>query len=194
MSAGVGDFPWDFDDGKIATNSGNGSFGTATDVKACQMVSLTAEMRSGTLSGDGGKRALASKIIGVKGKIRFGGVQQDILAIVLGQTVSSSGTTPNQMKRLPIKNVMNPYFAVCARAKASEGAGDAHLFAPKIKCMSDIEVSFEEENFCIVEFDFEGTYDDYVLDSGTPICMDIIEHETAVAIAIPPTSAGYTAS
>jgi hypothetical protein len=195
MSWGYGDAPWDFDDGKIAVNDGDGTFGTAIDIYSCQMVMSELEVRSGVGTGDGGKTAMASKPIGVKGHVRFLGVQHDVMAIFSGFSNSSSGSAPNRVTGTVFTLNQNfTYFGIAARALASESAGDAHLFMPRCKIMGDINVTFEEENYVAIEFDFEGAADRHILHNGKPLLTDWFEHETAVAVAIPPTNRTYVIS
>jgi hypothetical protein len=165
------------------------------DIFSCQLVMSELEVRSGTGTGDGGKTAMASKPIGNKGRVRFLGVQHDVLTVFTGFSNSSSGTTPNRVTGTTFTLGQNfTYFAIAARALASESAGDAHMFMPRCKVMGDISVTFEEENFVTIEFDFEGAADRHILHGGKALLADWFEHETAVAVAIPPTNRAYVIS
>lgn len=179
---------WDFDDAKIAKNNGNGTFGTQVDVYSTQMASMATEIRSGTATGDGIKTAMASKIIGITGSIRFVGIQYDVLAVLMNMTQASSGSTPNALKRMALTGgSYMPYISLHARVLTGAG-GSAHLWIPQLKLMEDIETNFEEENFVTIEASFEGKPDPNVLAGGLPVAGYLFHYETATAIAIPPTS------
>lgn len=192
MAWQVGDAPWDFDDCKIAVNNGDGSFGTPTDVYSCQMTEVTIVRRSGEGSGDGIITALASKIEKITGTVRYLGVQSDILAIITGASETSSGSTPNRIRGLPLHRERAPYFGMIARTLASEGAGDAYMFVPRCKIMGDIKISYEENNFVTIEVPFTAVVDNHLTTNSLGICVDVYEHETATDIsAMPPADRNY---
>lgn len=199
MSAGFGDFPWDFEDMKIAGNDGDGTFGAVTDVQAAQMLSLDIVRRSGEGSGDGGIVALASKIEKITGTLRFLGVQTDLLSILMGPAEVSSGTTPNRVRGIPLGGEHAPYFGVIGRVLASELnagiRGDLHLFIAKAKIMGDVSIQAEEGNFVTLEIAFTAVRDSHIALGGTSICTDIFMHETGTAITtMPPATRPYVIS
>ena len=170
-------------DVKIATWNATNSYGTAVDVPSVQLMGAVLRILSAQLEGDDTITATAARAIGGQSQFRFGSVSIAALEVILGNTASSSGTTPNQQKNLRVVGGDNmPYFGICGRALAEEGVGDFHVFLPKVRVTSDITLaSMEYGNFAIPELTVEG-----VSDASYGI-INLIPHETAVAVAIPPT-------
>lgn len=190
---GFGAPQFDLDDAKIAIWNGDGTYGTALDVPSVQIVGGAIQNRQGTLSGDGYITATAAKIQAAQVQFRFGGLSQEVLEIVTGKAVESSGTTPNRIKytRWGGGQPM-PYFSLCARTLAAEGTGDTHIFFPKLKAMDGFEIRFEEEAFSIPEISCMSLPDSNWTTGGRPLLAVLVEHETAVAVVIPPANIPQT--
>ena len=76
-----------------------------------------------------------------------------------------------------------PYFGIVGKVNATVGTGDLHVFLPKVKIMQDIELaSAEYGQYVIPELTAQGVAD------ATYGIINLVEHETGAAIAIPPTN------
>lgn len=74
-----------------------------------------------------------------------------------------------------------PYIGICGKANAEEGTGDTHVFIPKCKIMSDVTLAeFQYGQFAIPELELE------IVDDATYGILQVIEHTTQIAVAIPP--------
>lgn len=168
-------------DCKIATNNLNGTFSTAIDVPSIQLLRTTVNTVSAELEGDDIITATHAKPISAQIVFRFGSIDLRVLNIITGKAYSSSGSTPNIVNRVKYGQDNYPYFAICGKAEAVEGGGDTHIFIPKVKIMEGFELVMEYGNFSIPELTCMGVYDpDYTA------IVEVIMHETAAAVAIPP--------
>lgn len=188
MPFGFGGPQFDIDDAKIASWVGDGTYGTALDVYSVQMVGAQVQTRSGTLSGDGRITDAAAKPISAQVMLRFGGMNLEVLGIITGRTYNDSGSTPNRHRHFRVFGGKKfPYWGLAGKVEASATDGDSHIFIPKCKCMEGFEVRFEEENYVIPELTCMALPDDNYTDvDEDAVLVDFIEHETAVAVALPP--------
>lgn len=169
-------------DGKIAVRNATNSYGTAVDVPSIQMMNTELETQNGRVEGDDKRTALASRLIGGRIRIRFVSVNFAILEELFDIPLTDSGSTPNQgqMLEFPAGERL-PYIGICGKALAEEGDGDLHVFVPMAKIMSNITIaSLEFGQFATTEFEVE------FIEDATYGLIQLIEHETAVAVAIPP--------
>lgn len=172
------------DDAKIAVNNLDGTFGVAQDVPSVQVLDVNYQTVNAMLEGDDRITAVQARAISAEITLRFGGIDQRVIAIITGETQSSSGTTPNQVKKISFSGASNfPYFALCGRAKAAEAStADTHVWIPKLKLMSGFSLRMEYGAFAIPEVTATAVKDD---DEG--VIWEMIQHETAETVSIPPT-------
>lgn len=171
-------------DVKIANWIATNSYGTAVDVPSVQLMGAVLRILSAQLEGDDKITATAARSIAGQSQLRFGSVSIAALEVMLGNTSTASGTTPNAQDHLKVSGGDNmPYFGICGKALAEEGSGDLHVFLPKVRITSDVTLaSLEYGNFAIPELTVDA------IDDTTFGIVNLIEHETAVAVAIPPTN------
>ncbi len=169
-------------DVKIANWVSAGSYGTAVDVPSVQLYGAILSIVSAQLEGDDQITATAARAIGGESRLRFGSVSIAALEILLGNVSVVSGVTPNAQDELRVVGGDNmPYFGICGKALAEEGAGDLHVFLPKVRIMQDVELAtLQYGQFAIPELTVTG-----VTDASYGI-INLIEHETTVDVAIPP--------
>lgn len=169
-------------DCKIASWTSTGVYGTAVDVPSVQMMGATLQQVAAQLEGDDSIQATAARAIGGQVQLRFGSVSIGALEVMTGQSATSSLSTPNQVKGLKIAGGDNmPYFGIVGQAYAEEGDGDLHVFIPKCKITGDIQLAnLQYGQFAIPEMTVQA------VDDATYGVIYLIEHETAVAVAIPP--------
>lgn len=169
-------------DVKIATWNSAGSYGTAVDVPSVQLMGAMLKIVSAELEGDDQITASAARAVGGESRLRFGSVSIAALEVLLGNTSTPSGSTPNAQDELRVVGGDNmPYFGICGKALAEEGAGDLHVFLPKVRIMQDVELAtLQYGQFAIPELTVAAVSDaEYGI-------INLIEHETAVVVAIPP--------
>lgn len=169
-------------DVKIATWNSTGSYGTAVDVPSVQMYSATLQQTSATLEGDDSITATAARAISSSVQIRFGSISLLALEVMLGNSATSSLSTPNAVKGLKVAGGDNmPYFGIVGQAYAEEGQGDIHVFVPKCKITGDVTLAnLQYGQFAIPELTVMA------VDDSTYGVIYLVEHETATAVVIPP--------
>lgn len=165
-------------DCKVAVWNSAGSYGTLVDIMSVQMAGFTLQQISAVLTGDDQETATDSRAIGGQLQWRFGGINLDALAVILGKAIG----TISSVEQIGIQGGHRmPYFGLIAKALASEGGGDTWLYVPKAKLMGDFQVAmFEYGNFAIPEVTVKS-----VADASYGI-FNLITHPTDVAITVMP--------
>jgi hypothetical protein len=113
----------------------------------------------------------------VEWELEAGGYSFEAYAILSGATVTSTGTTPAQVKTLSKKNTdKRPYFEVEGQA-ISDSGGDMHAIVYRAKCDGDLDGKFENGNFAMTKASGKayGRLSDGKL-------YDFVQNETAAAI------------
>ena len=171
-------------DVQIAAYTATDTYGSAIDIPSVQMLGAVLQQVSAQLEGDDTITDSASSAIGGEVRIRFGSVSIAALEVLLGNTSTPSGTTPNAQDHLMVSGGDKmPYFGICGRVDATVGTGDLHIFLPKVKIMQDVELaSAEYGQYIIPEITAQA------VDDATYGIINLVEHETALAVAIPPTN------
>lgn len=171
-------------DCKVAAWNATNDYGTAVDVPSVQMMGAVLRILSAQLEGDDQITATAARGIAGQTQLRWGSVSIAALEVMLGNSSTASGSTPNAQDHLKVSGSDNmPYFGIVGKALAEEGVGDLHVFLPKVKITSDVTLaSLEYGNFAIPEMTVEA------VDDATFGLINLIEHETAAAVVIPPTN------
>lgn len=169
-------------DVKIAPWNATGDYGDEVDVPSVQMMGSTLEELFARLEGDDKITATQSLAIAGQVALRFGSVSLDVLEVIIGNTVTSSVASPNQVKQLKITGGDTmPYFGICGQVMAAQGGGDTHIFFPKVKIASNIQLAnLQYGQFAIPEVTLDA------VDDETYGIVSIIQHQTAAAVVIPP--------
>lgn len=168
-------------DVKVATWNATNDYGEEVDVPSVQLLGITMRVQSAELEGDDEITASGSRVIGARGRLRFGSVSIAALEVLLGIASVASGSENDYLQIGGGDNL--PYFGICGKALAEEGDGDFHAFLPKCKIMGDVELAvLQYGQFAIPEVEFMAVNDD------TYDAINLIEHATAASVAIPPTA------
>lgn len=163
------------------------TLGTAVDVPGAQSFSMGLTIESKDLKGDENTLDIWSKATDVTFSFESGLVDLDVYNAILGGTLTSSGTTPNQTQSFGYNlGVLDNYFQLAAKIDYTDktsGIADIHLQI--IKCKID-------------KFEFSGSTEEYgkISMSGKGIAckctnanltnnkaLKITLHETATAIS-----------
>lgn len=124
--------------GKIAVNSGNGSFGTVRDLYGMVTFSASASIISAIREGNGKELAAYAKISGLQVTLEFAQNNLAVLADIMGLTYTVTGSTPNQVGKMKILDLSLPYFAFIGGMDDDEGLENAlHVWSPRLKISSD---------------------------------------------------------
>lgn len=164
-------------DCKIAVWNSAGSYGTLVDIMSVQMLGVTLQQVSAQLTGDDQITATAARAIGGTVQMRFGGINLDALAVLLGKAI---GTISSVEQILIPGGHRYPYIGIEGRALAEEGGGNFVVFAPKAKLMGDFGMSMEYGTFAIPEVTVQ-----LVADASYGV-INLITHPTDVPLTVMP--------
>lgn len=169
-------------DGKIATWSSVAGVSTytpstGTDIMSIQMGNVAMEIISAILTGDDRQTAIAASAIGGTVQMRWGGLNLDMLSVLLGKTIGVTSSVRNLQIAGGLKM---PYVGVILKALSAE-TGDTWLWLPKCKVLSGFTLAqMEYGAFTIPEVTMQVVDDD---DWGA---INIITHPTDVPITVFP--------
>ena len=131
MAASTSAITFDVKDCKVYTITADASgdattFGSAVDVPGIQEVSLEPNFIPNELKGDGGV------VLAKKGKIdrlnfscTYSELSMEVLAVLLGQTITAAGTGTSETALLPIDDTSLPYFKVGFLIDDLQTSGDS---------------------------------------------------------------------
>lgn len=168
-------------DVKVAAYNATNDYGTEVDVPSVQMMGAVLQQIAAQLEGDDSITDSGASAIGGEVRIRFGSVSIAALEVILGNASTASGAVQDHLK-VSGGDTM-PYFGICGKVNATVGSGDLHIFLPKVKIMQDVELaSAEYGQYIIPEMTAQA------VDDTTFGIINLIEHSTVAAVAIPPTN------
>jgi len=168
-------------DVKVAVWNATDDYGTAVDVPSVQLMGTVMQVISAQLEGDDQIMDSHSQVIGGQVRLRFGSVSIAALEVILGIDSTLSADTYDWLQVGGGDNM--PYFGICGKIAATQGSGDLHVFLPKVKIMEDVTLASAEYGQYIIP---ETTAQ--AIDDATYEIINLIEHNSATAVAIPPTN------
>lgn len=169
------------EDVKIATWNSVDSYGTAVDVPSVQLMGTVMQTVSAQLEGDDKITDSHAQIIGGQLRLRFGSVSMAALEVLLGLTSTASDSDQDHLQLSGGDDM--PYFGICGKISATQGAGDMHVFLPMCKIMEDVTLAQAEYGqYIIPEVAAQA------VDCATYGVINLIEHAADTAITIPPTN------
>ena len=149
---------------------------TQEDLDVAMELTFTPEIREHKWVGDDRNKAYASTLLGGRATISSGAISSAALAIITGQSLSTTSTSPTEVTELQLDaGTRFPYFKVYGVAP-DEGTGDLQVLLYKVKLASGLEFSLKDGELVTPGFEVE------VLDDGTHGVFELIQHETATAV------------
>ncbi|MFE0329073.1 phage tail protein [Streptomyces sp. NPDC058960] len=163
--------------------SGTPTYGALIDVPGIKSFEVSGDIEVKTLRGDNGKLATNATISNIQVQVTHAKVSLDVLAAIVGGTVTDSGTTPAQKTAwdLTKDTATFPPFKLEGVTPANGVdliGGDYHTVLHKLTLSSFPDLGFAEEDFRIASFTADA---DPLLSNGKWISAVI--NETAVAIS-----------
>lgn len=145
------------------------TYGSAIDVPGIQEVSLEPNFITNELKGDGGV------VLAKKGKIdrlnfscTYSELSLDVLAVLLGQTISAAGSGDAETASMPIDDTSLPYFKVAFLIDDLQTSGEALatvvVTIQKAQLTGGSLVSGSTDSFNSPTFTAEG-----IKPAGTPV-------------------------
>ncbi len=148
---------------------------TQQDLPQAMTLEFTPRFQTGELLGDDSMAAVVSRLIALDWSLSAGGLDLDAAAIMLGYTVASSGSTPNQQDTLDLDADCMPYFQIYGKALGDDCKDDLHALIYKAKVTS---WSGKLENGAFLITECSGV----AIDDGSHGVIRLIQHETAAAV------------
>lgn len=172
-----------FKEGKITPEGGAAI--DIVDIK--DQVALDLEVANAVNEAGAVNRSIDAHFKGGKLTVNQALFDANLLAALIGETVATSGATPNQVNTLDIHaGTPFKYFKFEVKTErvetvdtGAEAAGDIHLVAYKCKLTGNIKPVFDAGKWVIVEFEGELVKDDA---NGGKLATYVI-NETATDIA-----------
>lgn len=134
------------------------TYGVGVDVPGIAQVAVNPNIISAELKGD-------ARVIAVRGRTdrltfsaTYGRLSGDVMATILGATVTDSGTTPNQLAAFRLKSPAPlPYFKIEVQIQdVEEGIGDLRVVLYKCKITGGSILGTSTDNFGQPTFDADA--------------------------------------
>lgn len=155
------------------------TYGTGVDVPCVSKVSFDIQVTNAVLEGDDVKCATHSIPESVTANFENGGLPLDVYDLLMGSTLTDSGTGSTAITLLDIAVAdVRPYFAFIAQAYGSDG-GDTIICGYKSKMMGGGGGELSKGNFFTSSFEVEVVPCDY--DSDT--LLRVVHRTTVAAIS-----------
>ena len=170
MPVTYGDKPFGLSDIKIV----NGA--VLTSLPASLELELKPIVDTGQLKGSDSLKGVVTRIIGLEVTFKNGGIGLDALANMTGITVTTAGTTPNQISTWKPNAATNmPYIKIYGKV-LGEGIDDIHCLIYKCKL-----TEFPGGKFANGEF-FMTEAKAVAIDDGTNGVFKFVANETAATL------------
>lgn len=117
----------------------------------------------------------------VNWELEAGGYSLEAVQAIYGGTITTTGTTPNQVKRLrKLKTDLRPYFKVEGQA-ISDSGGDTHIVIWRCKATDDLSGEFADGAFWLTGASGQGL-GCLINDASLNTVWDFVQNETATSI------------
>jgi hypothetical protein len=117
----------------------------------------------------------------VNWELEGGGISLEAVQAMYGGTLSVTGTTPNQIKKLrKLKTDTRPYFRVEGQM-ISDSGGDFHAVVWRCKATDDLTGEFADGQFFLTGASGQGL-GCLIVGADFGVVWDLIQNETATAI------------
>lgn len=171
--------PFGLRDVKLWPLNPDGTRGTGVDLPVSRTYSFKETTSSEQLVGDDVIQGSHEYNPVVEWELEAGGYSLEAYAILAGGTVTTSGTTPSEVKTYSKLNTdARPYFEVEGQA-ISDSGGDMHAVVYRCKCDGDLDGKFENGAFAMTKASGKG----YGRLSDGKL-YDFIQNETVAEIAL----------
>lgn len=161
------------------------TYGAAVDIPGIANVGVDPNLVHAELKGDARIIAKKGRTDRINFKATYGKIAIDALAVILGGTVSDSGTTPNQMARMRLKSPAPlPYFKIEFKIEdVDEGLGDLHVVIYKAQMTGGTLLGTSTDSFGQPTFDAEGIAIQGSVGSDVGVMADWTLYETLTALS-----------
>lgn len=162
------------------TDAAATTLGTGIDLPYGRTFSFTEAEDFEELRGDDKVVTTRGKGSMVNWELEGGGVSFEAVCAMYGGTVSTTGVTPNQIKKLRKKTTdTRPWFKVEGQA-ISDSGGDFHVVVWRCRATDDLDGTLEDGSFWLTGAKGKG-YGSNIVGDGDAL-YDLVQNETATAI------------
>jgi hypothetical protein len=117
----------------------------------------------------------------VNWELEGGGVSFEAVQAMYGGTLTTTGTTPNRIKKLrKLKTDQRPYFKVEGQI-ISDSGGDVHAVVWRCKATDDLSGEFGDGQFFLTGASGQGL-GCLIVGADFGVVWDLVQNETATAI------------
>jgi hypothetical protein len=179
MALAIHRLPYGLRDVKVATLDNTGTKGTLVDLPAAQTLEFTEETTSQTLRGDDAVVAQRVSIDNASWTLESGGISLESYTVIAGGAVTTSGVTPNVVKKWTRMNT-DTYPDFFAEGQSmSESGGDHHLVLYRCKA-TQISGTLADGEFWVSHA--EGNAIGSLNATNLGKVWEFVENETAATI------------
>jgi hypothetical protein len=180
MALAAVDLPYGLRDIKVAPVANDGTVGTKVDLPNAQTLEFNETTSTQELRGDDTVVANRTTVDNVEWTLGAGGLSFEACAVMFGGVVTTTGVTPNVVKKWRrLSTDAYPNFYIEGQAM-SESGGDHHTVIHKAKA-NNFSGSHTDQEFWVTNA--EGTGIGTNLTGNLNAVWDLIHNETATAIA-----------
>lgn len=143
---------------QVATLTGADVAGTWVDVPGARSLSFNTESESDELEGDNQIIAKVRNAPSLSGSIELGQINLAALAVMLGGSVQTTGTTGSQVSKLAQSStVANAFYTIAGQAPGVDAAGSAYrVTIKKAITTTGLDETMEVNSWNTPSLDFEG--------------------------------------
>lgn len=154
----------------------------SVDLPASRTLSFTEAEEYEELRGDDGVVTARGSGASVEWELEEGGISLECYKVLSGATLSTTGTTPSQVKRIRKKSTdARPFFKIEGQA-ISDSGGDFHVVLYRCRCTGDLTGELSDGAFWLTGA--SGTAFPVTVDADENVLYDFIQNETETAITV----------
>lgn len=138
-----------------AKANGDGTYGTPKKFPAAKTLNLSMKYISDIAEGNSVEVAVAAQIVAVDWSIEGVNLNPDLLAIITGETASSSNSGANEVDTQTFGNDLMPYFGLVAQTWGENG-DDSCWLIPYTKVTKDFSFALNFGKYIAPKFSGHG--------------------------------------
>lgn len=143
---------------------------------AANRLMVKERLQTGEAPGDDALQSIASILLAADWEMEVKGISLEARAIITGRTLSTSGSTPNEIKTLTATaGTRMPYFKIYGKS-LGDGDDDTHVLLYKCKVTEGAEDTFQYSEYV------GPTYKGIAVDDGVNGVFDTVINETAAEL------------
>jgi hypothetical protein len=174
-----GQFPYGLRDIEITPINADGSYGSPVELNAEQTLSGQLVVSNAELRGADKVVTSVTMIDRADWSLDEGGLPLEAMEAMLGGTLTTSGTTPNEKKTLSFAGGGSfPYFKLEGRALTPDPGGDFHMVLYRCQVTSPPQWQMQDQNFLVSSISGVALPDP----NNDDKIFDVVSNETAVAL------------